>query len=212
MQIKWGFKIAIELTVRQKHCSLMSIHTLSLLLPLAPVAFRLLFFFFFSFVWEIMQDLGLLLFLTSKAMRRVRKLHMDHVHCWGTLLWGCSLPCSLAVTLPLQAPDFPLWWSLCLFHNSLFFPVTVASPLRSLIFTRDRSCATQAPKANMQVWEGVGAGKMWSWERKTRGGPHPLTSFGSWGGMAALLQKAPQSFRMVRIQRWHYLGPSPLLL
>lgn len=121
MQIKWGFKIAIELTVRQKHCSLMSIHTLSLLLPLAPVAFRLLFFFFFSFVWEIMQDLGLLLFLTSKAMRRVRKLHMDHVHCWGTLLWGCSLPCSLAVTLPLQAPDFPLWWSLCLFHNSLFF-------------------------------------------------------------------------------------------
>lgn len=43
MQIKWGFKIAIELTVRQKQHSLMSIHTLSLLFPLAPVAFQSLY-------------------------------------------------------------------------------------------------------------------------------------------------------------------------
>lgn len=44
MQIKWGVKIAVDLTVKQKQCSLMSIHTLSLLLPLALAAFQSLCF------------------------------------------------------------------------------------------------------------------------------------------------------------------------
>lgn len=92
---------------------------------------------------------------------------------------------------------FPLWLSMCLFYNSLCFPVTVASPPRSFVFTRGRPCSTQALKAHVWVW-GVG-GRRSECGKGSAERSSPPKSVWQWGGMAAVLQKTPQSFRRVQI-------------
>lgn len=117
MQIEWGFKITIELTVRQKQCILMSIHTLSLLLPLAPVAFQLLFLGGRNYE---RPEIPFVSYKQSDALAE----EASHGPCallghTPMGLFFALLPRGNAVPPGSRLSSFLL--SPCLFHNSLFF-------------------------------------------------------------------------------------------
>lgn len=113
-------------------------------------------------------------------------LHIQWCAGWGRLTWTiCTAGTHFhgVVFAPLPhgnaalpgSRHFPLWFSMCLFRNSLCFLAIVALPPRSFVSIRGRPCATQALKA--QTWEGEGEGV--SVAKEELRGPHPLSLFGS---------------------------------
>lgn len=160
---------------------------------LLPVAFQLLCF------KELCKPWDSFCFLHTKWCAGWRRLTWT-IRTAGTHFQGVVFaPLPHGSAAPPGSRLFPLWLSLCLFHNSLCFPVTVASPPRSFIFTRGRPCATQAPKAHMWVW---GVGGRSEHGRGRAEVSSPPKSVWQWGGMVAVLQEAPQSFRRVQTERW----------
>lgn len=172
MQINWEFNIAMELTVKQKQCGLISILILILLLlRLCSISGALF--------WETMQHPRFLLFLTSNAggkeASQVPFPLLGHTH--NLVPFGTSFPPELL----WNHFFFSSMLCPCLFHNTLYFffsPGTVASPPRSFIFTKDTFCTT---KMYISVEKYRCTEEVPLWKEDTRRLPHtwPLPGINS---------------------------------